>query len=402
MDLIEGDARAITDNATNKDVTTLGFLSGIGNVTEVASAKSEADDNFRVMRFICEVIVSFPIAVMGILANGLVFVVLCRQKKRLTTNVLLQALAIADTLILISSILLRSMRYVGWQSYNDVYHYIFVSLYPCVYFFRLADTWITVVMTIDRYIAVCYPLQAQRLCTLRRTYVIIGVILLATFAFSMPRFFEFELGDDNDFQLTKLVKSRSYTLAYRITIFFLVMYLVPMALLTVLNIRLLHTLRRAYRKRDTMVSGGSMRSRNREGSHMTSSGRSVTLIVVSIVIVCVLCNVITMLSHVFWALHVCFAELRHLESKRRFLANVSNIMVTFNSAINFVIYCMFSRQFRIYLRHTMRSKCTEQGRARDRWRSQSHRKSSESNNVPYFATPLHERLSYKSRSVSDQ
>ncbi|KAK2149093.1 hypothetical protein LSH36_468g04014 [Paralvinella palmiformis] len=314
------------------------------------------DPRLQMMRFVCEVILSFPIAVLGIFANILVFVVLCRQKKRLTTNILLQALAIADTLILISSILLRSMRYVGWQSYNDVYHYIFVSLYPCVYFFRLTDTWITVVMTIDRYIAVCYPLQAQRLCTLRRTYVIIGVIVLATFLFSTPRFFEFKLGDDNDFQLTALVKNSSYTLIYRILLFLLVMYLVPMSLLIFLNIRLLGVLRRAYIRRHSMIA-----NRDRQNSYvasliMTSSSRSVTLIVVAVVIVCLVSNVVTMIAQVFWALQVCFVKFRHLEVKRRFVSNISNVMVTFSCAVNFVIYSMFSRKFRHQLNQTVTCK----------------------------------------------
>lgn len=38
-----------------------------------------------------------------------------------------------------------------------------------------------------------------------------------------------------------------------------------------------------------------------------------------------------------------------LESTRRYLAQISNVLVTFNSAINFLIYCVFSRNFRTVL-----------------------------------------------------
>ena len=264
------------------------------------------------------------------------------------------------------------MRYVGWQSYNDVYQYIFVSLYPCVYFFRLVDTWITVVMTIDRYIAVCYPLQAQRLCTLRRTYVIIGVILLATFAFSMPRFFEFRLTDvrvsGRGFVHTAIVTNKSYTLIYRIILFFVVMYLLPMCGLVVLNVLLLSSLRRAYSTRVAMLSNGVENNWTvSDNSNATSSNRGVTLIVVSIVVVCVVCNVVTMTSHVMWTLQMCFFELRYLESKRRFLANVSNLVVTFNSAINFVIYCMFSKTFRSGIKQCLF--CNRLLVVTERWRS---------------------------------
>ncbi|KAK2154928.1 hypothetical protein LSH36_253g01012 [Paralvinella palmiformis] len=342
-----------------------------GNVTDVvitshnvtmmtlmnSPLKPIADPNMPLIRFICEVTISLPVAIFGIFGNILAFVVLRRQKKYLTTNVLLQALAVIDTLILICSILLRSMRYVNWSSYNDVYHYIFISLYPCVYFFRMADTWITVLMTVDRYIAVCHPLKAQRLCTLRRTYVIISVIFFTTFTFSMPRFFEFELTDELSLTTvgyihTELVLNRTYTVLYRIILFFVVMYLVPMISLMALNIRLLQTIRRASRNRDSMVSEGNLR--NKDGGHnaMTSS-RHVTLTVVAVVIVCVICNMIAMTTHVIWAIQICFRNLRYLEMYRRFLANISNIMITFNSAINFVVYCAFSRKFRFEVKRML-------------------------------------------------
>ena len=59
----------------------------------------------NIVRLVCEVCLSLPLAVLGIIGNILAFVVLCRQKQRVSTTVLLQALAVTDTLVLISSIL---------------------------------------------------------------------------------------------------------------------------------------------------------------------------------------------------------------------------------------------------------------------------------------------------------
>ena len=307
--------------------------------------------NMPLFRFICEVGISFPIAVFGICGNILAFVVLCRQKQRLTTSVLLQALAVADTLVLISAILLRSMRYVGWDAFDNVYDYIFVILYPCVYFFRLADTWLIVILTIDRYIAVCHPLQAQHVCTLRRTYFNICVITLVTLVFSLPRFFEYRMTDREvsaaGFVSMDLTRSMTYTLLYRISLFFLAMYLVPMMLLIVLNIRLLCTLRRAYRHRHAMICSGGIHSGKHGNPTTDGTSRGVTIIVVTVVLLCVSCNVVAMTAHVLWALGECLEHLRkYLEIYRRFIANISNVLVTINCAINFIIYCMFSRKFR--------------------------------------------------------
>ena len=326
--------------------------------------------NMPLVRFICEVGISFPIAVFGICGNILAFVVLCRQKQRLTTSVLLQALAVADTLVLISAILLRSMRYVGWDAFDNVYDYIFVVLYPCVYFFRLADTWLTVMLTIDRYIAVCHPLQAQRVCTLRRTYISIAAIGMVTLLFSVPRFFEYEITDkvSTGFKNTNMILNPIYTITYRIILFFLAMYLVPMMLLVVLNIRLLCTLRRAYRHRHSMISSGSIHSgKDGKQSHSNAS-RSLTAIVVTVVIVCIVCNLVAMTAHVLWALGECFIHLRrYVEIYRRFISNISNVLVTINCTINFIIYCMFSRKFRDGLKLTCH--CTTRPKLKHRWRS---------------------------------
>jgi len=66
-------------------------------------------------------------------------------------------------------------------------------MYPTVYFLRLLSVWLTVLLTVDRYIAVWYPLHARRLCTVRRTYIVMACITLATLAFNAPRYFEYTL-----------------------------------------------------------------------------------------------------------------------------------------------------------------------------------------------------------------
>jgi len=45
----------------------------------------------------------------------------------------LQSLAVADTLVLISTLLTQSLRYIGWAAYNNVYGYIFIIFYPLTY-----------------------------------------------------------------------------------------------------------------------------------------------------------------------------------------------------------------------------------------------------------------------------
>ena len=82
---------------------------------------------------------------------------------------------------------------MGPTWYVGIHTRIFPWMYPTAYFLRLLSVWLTVLLTVDRYIAVWYPLNARSLCTVRRTYIIITATTLLTLAFSLPRYFEYTL-----------------------------------------------------------------------------------------------------------------------------------------------------------------------------------------------------------------
>ena len=304
-------------------------------------------DSMTTYRVICDVFLSMPISLLGIVGNILSFIVMCKQRQSLTTSILLQGLAVADTLILTSTLLIRSMRYLctcllTCVAYTRAYRYIFRWLYPCVFLFRLSTTWLTTLLTMDRYIAVSHPLQAHRLCTVSKTYRNILLIILISVIFSIPRFFEYTIDEDDEFGFTStsFSKNRYYTIIYKILLFFIFMYLLPMALLIVANTKLLCTLRRADYRRARMQN-------NRRDKLAYTSKYAVTSIVVTVVLISIVCNVCAMLSHILYSLAMCFDHLSFLDSHRRISSNISNLMITFNSAINFIIYCLYSRNFRV-------------------------------------------------------
>ncbi|KAI0223871.1 FMRFamide receptor [Lamellibrachia satsuma] len=308
-------------------------------------------------RFVCQVIISTPIVVLGIVANVVSFVVLCNQKHRLTTTVMLQGLAVADTLVLLCALLERCLIVAQEElhilgHYKDVHPYIFIYLYPVFYFLRLTDTWLTTMLTVDRYIAVCHPLRAQRICTRVRTYKNMAAVVALALVFSIPRFFEYRFADNRyGFGPTYLLKQQVYTVFYRIVLFFIFMYLVPMATLVYLNTRLLWELRMSDRFRAVLrqATRGCGTGR-RKKQPAPASRKSVTVIVVTVVLVCIACNVTALVSHLLWSLHQCFRSLAHLKTARQYASNISNVMITINSAVNFFIYCLCSGNFRAELR----------------------------------------------------
>ena len=144
------------------------------------------------------------------------------------------------------------------------------------------------------------------------------------------------------------MRNQGYTISYRIILFFVFMYQLPITILVALNAKLLLALHRANSYRANMRQSNGHK-------YGPKSNRSVTLIVVAVVSICVVCNITAMVSHLLWSLIECYRhKFSHLDSYRRYTSLVSNVLVTFNCAVNFIIYCLCSRNFRLILSRTCR------------------------------------------------
>ena len=129
-----------------------------------SNATAPSSNGLPFMRLVCEIYISFPVAIAGLIGSVLSFVVLCHQRPRLTPTVVLQYLSLADAANLALSIPLRALRYMEPEipGYEYAYRHIFCALYPLTFIVRLFGTWLIVVLTVDRFIAVCHPLHANR------------------------------------------------------------------------------------------------------------------------------------------------------------------------------------------------------------------------------------------------
>lgn len=170
------------------------------------------------------------------------------------------------------------------------------------------------------------------------------------------------------FDTTRLMTNRTYTIVYRIILFLAMNYFFPTVILVWLNTLVVVALRQsdAYRaasfcrlQRHSLSGSGGPTAVGGQPVVIVNpsafkSTRSVTIVVVVIVCLCIVCHLVAMTAQVLWSLQVTFASDPVIQSSsfellRRHLANLSNVLVTFNSAINFVVYCMCSRTFRAVL-----------------------------------------------------
>ena len=333
------------DNVTSLEVVFANLTTTTSRAPRPECHPAACEEGPGFLRLVTEFYLSIPIVLIGIIGNILAFIVLCSQKRKISTTVILMALAVVDTLILLFAIPLKILYYASFclcwpTNYKEPWKVMFRYMLPSLFILRMIDTWLIVFLSVDRWIAVSRPLHAPRLCTLKRTFIEMVLLVIFAVVFGAPRWFEstqYGFFDHNS-DVTVLEKYDVYIYVYALSLFFIFMYLVPMTLMIVLNVQLILSLRKASR---------SMAGRRHSQSAQTSQHRSVTVIVVSVVVTCVVCNVFSMLSHVLKGLmKVDDAHKESIGEVQTYVTQTGNVLVLVNSSINFFLYCFSSKNFR--------------------------------------------------------
>lgn len=142
--------------------------------------------------------------VIGLFGNSITMIIMTRRRMRSTTNMYLAALAFVDMLYLILTFLLGLSHYPNMASYR---HYLYWKLKP--FLMMLTDAcsntsvWLTVTFTIERYIAVKFPIKGKLWCTEARAKMLIISVFVLGILFSAPVPFEWQVIEKNNLDFIK-------------------------------------------------------------------------------------------------------------------------------------------------------------------------------------------------------
>ena len=152
---------------------------------------------------------------LGVIGNAVSFIVLLRDRGRFATSFLLQALAVADTLVLLTAVPLYVVPpvfpYTGMLAgYYTTYISILPILWPIFLIPYTFTVLVTVLVSMHRYCVVCKPMvmscahisglnstatrTSSRFCPSNAAQARRRVAILAVFSviYNIPRFFEYE------------------------------------------------------------------------------------------------------------------------------------------------------------------------------------------------------------------
>uniref|UniRef100_A0A914HHZ5 G-protein coupled receptors family 1 profile domain-containing protein n=1 Tax=Globodera rostochiensis TaxID=31243 RepID=A0A914HHZ5_GLORO len=127
-----------------------------------------------------------------------------------------------------------------------------LATYPVSLMAQTASVWTVVAITIDRYLAVKYPLHMRAWCTAHRAQTVVLSITAVAALFKMPSFFEVALNDCGRLTKTELRQDHLYFIIYYTYGYLLLMLAAPFLFIIVLNAQILSIIRKANVQRCEM------------------------------------------------------------------------------------------------------------------------------------------------------
>ncbi|ELT90118.1 hypothetical protein CAPTEDRAFT_35450, partial [Capitella teleta] len=297
-------------------------------------------------KFVINTVCAGCLCILGILGNSLSCLVLRKDKDTPVASFLLQALALTDTFFLCT--------WLAHFSLDDLFNYLHVSrefryhwwlvrlfTYPLLFIGQTATIWMTVLIAVSRFIAVCKPYKAVQYCTLISIRKAVICVITASLVYNLPRFFENKLVTDTKngtvkgpYTRTEFADTRAYNTVYFDIMYYIFIFVMPLMLLATLNMKLTIAYRSIQQRRNSMRGIGRREFMD----------NNITLVMIIVVLVFMLCNAPARLVQIIWNYrrHRCL-------SANFFLQEISIVLEVFNSSANFIIYCAFRKQFRLIL-----------------------------------------------------
>ncbi|CAG5128914.1 unnamed protein product [Candidula unifasciata] len=284
---------------------------------------------------------------LGTIANAVSIAVLTRRSMRSSTYTYLAALAACDSLVLFLTLLIiiNDTQHPDSPKQTDQFHAIlFPFVHPTAVVFQVTSIWLTLAFTVDRYIMICHPFKAERMCRRSRARRVIISIYIMGVAFNIPRFLEYRTIIDtlpvtpNSSQVitvygihtTPLGNSVLFRELIHSWLYLLFICGIPFLTLVILN---------AFLIRAVHLS----RLKGKEINPREKHRNDTTIMLIGVIVIFLFCQGPALVSRMIYA----FQPASESTTAGFTLNEVGNFLVLLNSAINIVPYYLFGRKFRL-------------------------------------------------------
>ncbi|KAL0893969.1 hypothetical protein ABMA27_014045 [Loxostege sticticalis] len=322
--------------------------------------------------------IALVICLLGSAANSVNIAVLSRKEMASSTNTILTGLAVADLLVMLDYIPFALHLYTGIgiaynkNSYGWAVFVYFHSIFSQT--FHTISIWLTITLAIWRFIAIKFPQKNRTLCNQKNTNIAIGVAYAVCPILCLPIYFamniqELNLSANENETISELDVMNSTTSdvtgerAYAIQmtenkdlltaifwIYSVFIKLIPCVVLSILSVLLILKMKSSDRRRQKLLKKSAITTNEGEKARLNDDGgkrggggrtdRTTRMLVALLGLFLAtelpqaLFGLLTAIApHLFSICYYAFGE-------------VMDLMALVGSAVNFVLYCSMSRQFR--------------------------------------------------------
>lgn len=279
--------------------------------------------------------------VMGVLGNTLTLLVMRRKRLRdTTTSVYLSLISVADTAALVFRIVPEFLNASPIQfRFADLNDWTCRSEKFAFYTASDVAIWLLVAFTIDRLVAVCFPLQKRRVCQPRYAFVAALTLTLAAVCKNLHVFWTrgilYDDAASTEARCERLKEYLVYELYVRPWIAFVTVSATPFCVIVACNVLIVRTLAFVGR-----MHGAAWKKTFTQTSLMCMSV-SLTFLV------CVTPSIFLTVGRAHWST----GSTRNSYNIAR---TVNNQLACLNHAINFFLYCLTGERFRTELLRMLR------------------------------------------------
>ena len=348
------DVMNLVGNSSLDEPDISGLPSG-WNYTHIEPSICVAFKDYCMFRTVVDIFMVGLLCVAGFVGNTLVIVVLQTDCLNMTVSFLLQALAVADNMYLVSCFFMQTLKTLSectnWiPNLKRVYPYMEPYVWPSASIAQTVTVWLVVLITVDRYCSIHKPFDKTWHFTKTTAKKATICIMVVAVAYNVPRFFEHVTVEMPNFCArtmqffavhSSLRQNRLYFIIYKTTMYFLFRVILPLGTLSILNTRLIFTLRKARQKQAILTKGNRKKD-------------SFTIILVSMVTIFIICELPDFLIRTI----VTVKAFTGLSVNVYYYNTVTNMLLTVNSSVNCLIYGLTGHRFRKILKRLFCRTCS--------------------------------------------
>lgn len=307
------------------------------------------DDNLDTMKTVFGVVLLLPVCILGIVGNALCLVVLCHQSSKTATIYCLIGLAISDLMLLFNGFLFSiiviyvNTNPIEGNNFRSIL-FPYFGMYTSIVSGRITSM-LTMLISMERFVAVHFPMKAKTICSKKTTLIAIIVIYIVTIILFLPYPFKYQVVHTVKNNISYAIVARSENLSerfckcYGIALNALFRFL-PVSLVVILNISIMCAIKTTSKKRR------SLRSQRKSHVHDAEQRKvTIMLLVVSLTfLICILPGAINSLLQTIWKEYSRFGRSKNLQ---QCFSYVTFFLEVLNSSVNFIIYMALSSRFYI-------------------------------------------------------